>query len=42
MNDNEIEIEPIESTSLDEALTTEEMSNLITALSEWDSYSLVG
>ena len=40
MND-ELELEYEEAT-LEESLTSEEMDNLISALAEWDSHSLVG
>ena len=36
------ELEQIEVTELDEAMTSEEMGNLVAALQEFDSYSLVG
>ena len=41
MEDEILEFE-FEETTLDEILTSDEMANLISALAEWDSHSLVG
>ena len=42
MNDELLEIEPLEAAELEESMTSEEMMNLIASLKEFDSYSLVG